>query len=180
MRAPARPAQSTAGFTLVELVAAITILSFIAVVTSSILWTAVDATSRGGVQADLHGTISTAVEQVSRHLRNIPAKPGSPAAPDIAAVTPTSITWSTDTKLTLSGTDLVISIGGGPARTLLRDVRAFRIRAYDQGNAELADNLFGTPCEAIRRLGVRIEASRGDGLELVRTKVFIRSLIAGT
>lgn len=167
------------GFTLVELIAAITILTFVALVSGSVLWTAIDAASRGGVQADLHSTISTAAEQVSRHLRNIPRKTLSPA-PDIASISPTSITWSSNTTLSLSGNNLVISIAGGPTRTLLQNVRALDLRAYDESNTALGANLAGAQCDSIRRISIRIEVSRGDGIEVVRTKVFIRSLISGT
>ncbi len=173
---------SRAGFTLVELIAAITITAFVAVITTSVLWTAVNATARGGIQADLQTTISTAAEQVVRHMRNIPKQPNK-AAPDIAYLKPTAIVWSTDTSLSLSGTNLVITVAGGTPRVLLRDVQEFEIRAFDESNNELARNLTNIQCESVRRISIRIVASRGDGAgttELVRTKVFIRSMLSGT
>lgn len=183
-RPPARRASEALrrGFTLVELIAAITITAFVAAVTTSVLWSAVNATAAGGIQADVHSSISTAAEQVIRHLRNIPKQQGK-AAPDIAYIKPGAIAWSTDTSLSLSGTDLVYTVAGGTPRTLLRGVQVFELRAFDESNVELARSLTGTDCDPIRRLSIRIEASRQDsmgGVELVRTKVFIRSLLSGT
>lgn len=167
------------GFTLIETIAAITVLSFIALITSSVLWTAIQATTRGGIEADLQNSISIATEQVVRHLRNIPKQTGI-AAPDISEVKPTAITWSGNTTLSLSGTNLQISIAGGATRTVLRDVRSFELQAYDESNNALSTRLSGLDCLPIRRISIRIEARRGDGIEIVRTKVFIRSLMSGT
>jgi len=166
-------------FTLVETIAAITVLSVIASVTSSILWTSIQGYARGALAADLHTQASIALEQVVRNLRNIP-KVSAASAPDIASFSSTSITWNTDYTLSLDGAELVLRSDGGVPRTLITGVTSFSLQAFDQSNVELASSLSGNGCLPIRRFLITMTIQRDGVSETVRTKVFIRSLIAGS
>ena len=67
----------------------------------------------------------------------------------------------------------------GPAAVLLTDVVSFSVHAYDQDNVALINPLFGAACDAVRRVALDVTVQRNDATERLRTKVFIRSTMAG-
>ncbi len=164
-------------FTLVELIATMTVLATLGSVISVIISSAVSGYTRAATTAQLHSEASVALDRIDQMLRYIPAS--AVTDPDISSVTATSITWSTNWTLTLTGTQLLLSEAGGTSSVLLNDVSAFSVTAYDQGNAALAASLSGSACDSIRRLRVSITLTRSGISETLRTKVFIRSMMSG-
>jgi prepilin-type N-terminal cleavage/methylation domain-containing protein len=187
MTLPPRPAAGRAGasrhrrgFTLVESIAAITILAAVASVASGILWAAVDAYSKGATAAVLHNEGSLAMERIIREFHNIPKKTGgATVAPEISSVTATSITWNTNYSLSLSGSQLTLTVGGGTARVLLNDVSSVTIQTYNESNAALAASLSGAACDPIRRISVQFTHARTGVSETLRTRLFLRCTMAG-
>lgn len=174
------PARGGRGYTLVEAISTITIIAVVMALTSRIIFAAVDGYGSAATRAELHSKTSAAMERACIALRQVPLKSGTATpAPDIASVTPSSITWATNTSLSLSGSTLLLTEAGGSAQTLLDDVTAFDVATFDEGNTALAGTMSGASCEAIRRIRVTITVQDGGVSETLRTRVFIRALMAG-
>jgi prepilin-type N-terminal cleavage/methylation domain-containing protein len=164
------------GFTLVEALSTLVIMAVLGSVTSTIIFSAVRGYRDAATAAQLHGEASGAMDRITRELRAIPL---SGTAPDIASVTSTSITWSTNSALSLSGTNLMLSIAGGTSQRLLSDVASFSIQTYDESNTALASSVSGAGCAAIRRVQVQVTLTRFGISETLRTRVFVRSTMEG-
>ncbi len=161
------------GFTLVEAVATIAIIAALGSVSSTLVLTAIDGYTRSATAAQLHSEASIALDRIDRLLRNIAADGGSP---EISSVTATSITWETNSTLSLSNGNIVFIDEGGPQRVLLGDVASFQIRAFDESNSAMAVTLNGAACEDIRRIAVAVTLERSGVTQSLRTKVFLRCM----
>lgn len=167
-------------FTLVEMIATIAIIAVIGSVSSSLIITATDGYTAASASAQLCAEASIGMDRVVREFRSIAVdSSGSDNVPDIDTIAPASITWETDSSLTLSGTDLQLRIDGGATRTLLGDVTAFSVRAYDESNTALALNLSDAECDAVRRLEVTITLGRSGVTHTIRTRIFLRGMMIG-
>lgn len=168
------------GFTLVELIVAMVVLTALATVASGLVLTMADSYYDVATTAQLHAELSVAMDRAVRELRQIPfdADAGGVAA-DIDAVTATSITWDDDYSLTLVGDNLMLTIDGGAAAVLMADVTTFEVQTYDESNAALAATLNGAACDAIRRIRLTLTAQRYGVSDTLRTRVFVRSTLAG-
>lgn len=172
--------RSARGFTLVEAIATITIIATIMAVVSRVIFVSVDSYSAATTRAELHAALSSTMERACAELRQIPLVSGGSTAPDLVSVSAASITWSTNSTLTLTGSDLTLAIAGGSASTLLSNVTAFSLRCYDESNVALAATLSGSACTPVRRIEITISTQRGGITETLRTRVFLRSQIAGS
>lgn len=168
------------GFTLVESIAAITILATVMAMVSRMIFVAVDTYAAATSRAELHAALSGALERATFELRQIPLQSGGSAAPDLSSVSSSSITWATNSTLSLSGSDLTLTIAGGSPRVLLSHVTAFTLQCYDESNSALAATLSGSACNAVRRIRIDITVQRGGITEALRTRVFLRSQTAGS
>ena len=174
----ARPAPR--GFTMIESIAAIVVLAAIGSVASTILLSAADGYADAATTAQLHVESTIGLGRVVREIRKIPLDGGAVGiAPDIDSVTASSITWSTNSSLTLSGSDLMLTLSGGTPAVLLSDVSAFSVATYDESDAALAASLSGAACDPIRRVEITGTLLRYGFSETLRTRVFIRSTMAG-
>jgi len=168
------------GFTLVEAIATITIIATIMAVVSRVIFVSVDAYAAATTRAELNAALSSAMERVCAELRQIPLVSGGSAAPDLASVSATSITWSTNSTLALTRSNLTLAIAGGSASTLLNNVTALSLTCYDESNAALAATLSGSACTPVRRVEITLSSQRDGITETLRTRVFLRSQIAGS
>jgi hypothetical protein len=167
-----------AGFTLVEAIATMVVLAALGSATVGVI----TAVSRGydtaAARADLVTEGATVLDRVTRELHNINLRSGA-MAPDVSAVTRSSITWNGASSLTLSGGSLRLVDGGALATTLATGVSAFVVEAYDESNARLGGTLSGSACDPIRRLSISLTLQRAGVLETLRTKVFLRCTVEG-
>lgn len=175
MSRPRRTARS--GFTLVELVATMTLVATLGSVVCIIVSSSVGGYTRAATTAQLNSEVGVALDRIDQLWRFIPLS--ASGGPDIASLTPTSMTWSANWTLMLNGTNLTLSEAGGAASVLLKDVSAFSVAACDESNAPLAASLSGSACDNIRRLRVSITQTRSGIAETLRTTVFVRSQMAG-
>jgi type II secretory pathway pseudopilin PulG len=169
-------------FTLVEAIAAMTIISALGSVTSALIYTGVRSYSGAYTTAQLHEEISTALDRISRRLRDVELNASVAAgtiAPNISAVTPSSISFSGNSSFALSGSTITFVDSGAPAVTLLSNVTAFAIRCHDESNATVPTASSGAGCYPIRRIHVAITCQRNGITEMVRTYVFVRSAVQG-
>lgn len=168
------------GFTMIELISTITILAVIGSVASGVIFNAADAYLDASTTSQLHNELSIGLDRVVHELRGIPFDATAAGlAPDIDNVTPTSITWSTNNSLALTGSDVMLTIGGGPPAVLLSDVTSFNVQSYNEDNAILAGTLSGIGCDPIRRVTVTVAMARYGITESLRSKVFLRSTMSG-
>jgi type II secretory pathway pseudopilin PulG len=169
------------GFTLVEAIAAMSVIVALSSVGSAVVYSGIRSCRGAYASAQLHEEVSTAMERVVRELRCIAPNTSAPVvgAAQISSVTGTSISFGSGSSVTLSGGALVFSDSGAAAVTLLRDVTSFSLRCYDESNAALPSSLSGSGCYPIRRIEVTLGSGREGSTETVRTRVFIRGSMEG-
>ncbi len=108
------------GFTLIEMIATMTILAAIGSLASMILFNATDGYVSAATQGQIHTELSIVVDRIVREFRGIALdETAAGIAPDIESISSDAITWNDDDALTLSGTVLLLAGGwrrGGRAR----------------------------------------------------------------
>ena len=162
------------GFTLVEAIATMMILSIVGSSSIGIMWTAVHAFGKGAESLRLESEASVAMERLTRELRAIPLDTDS--TPDIQSLTVDSMVWRGGTEtVALVGTNLMYTRAGVES-VLCSTVTGFTISAADNVNQALGPTLSGTDCDAIRRLAIQIDLASGEATASVRTKVFLRCM----
>jgi prepilin-type N-terminal cleavage/methylation domain-containing protein len=164
------------GFTLVEAICALTVLSVMGSVSSGLVFTAIRSCRDAAASSQLHEEASVAMEVMMRELRGVDLT-GS-GAPDISAVTPASISYGTS-AFSASGGNLTWVDAGAAGVTLVSGVSAFEVRCYDGTNTELDGTLSGAGCAAIRRVSVSLTVTRDGVSETVRSRVFLRCFMEG-
>lgn len=171
---------SRRGFTLVEAIAAMSIVAALGSVSSMVIYSSVSSYRDASVRAQLHSEVSSAYDRVTRALwsmgRNTAA---TSVAPNITSTTATSITFDTNWTLTLSGTQLMLTENGGTARSILNNVTSFAMAFYDESNNVLGPSLSGSATQAVRRIQLNTTVSREGQTETLRTRIFIRSTMSG-
>ncbi len=171
---PRRAGPIRRGFSLVEAIATMMVLSVVGSSSIGIMWTAVHAFGKGSESLRLQSEASVAMERMTRELRSIPLDADS--TPDIQSLTASSIEWRGGTEsVELVGDDLMYTRSGVES-VLCSGVSAFTISAADSVNTPLGTTLSGTACDAIRRLTIELELTSGEATSSVRTKVFLRCM----
>lgn len=167
-----------AGFTLVELVACIVILGTVLASASRLLIDATQAYVSASELADMHGELSIGLDRVVRELRAIGNEDdGGTYVPLIDSVSSKAITWETDSTLELTGSTLELTLAGGTTRTLLEDIKGFKIEIFDESNASLSLPRTGDDCHEVRRIRVTITLMRNGVTHALRSKLFLRSMM---
>jgi hypothetical protein len=174
---PRRRSSIRRAFTLVELVATMTVLGAMGSVVSVVLTSAIDGYTRASTAAQLNGELSIAMDRIDQLLRYIPYNGVS--GPDIVSVTASSISWQANWSLTLVGGEVLLSENGGSAAVLLSDVTSLSVQAYDENNIALAANLSGSACDPIRRIAITIAMQRNGVADTLKTRVFLRAMATG-
>lgn len=168
------------GFTLVEMIAVMSILAVIGSISSALIYTGVSSYRDASTMGQIHEEEATAMARLAVELRKIPlSSSAGTMAPSITSVTATSLAWNSNYSLTLSGSQVQLVEAGGAASTLLDNVTAFSIQCYDESNAALAATLSGAACYPIRRIKVSFTVSRQGMTDTLETKFFIRSTMQG-
>src|SRR5262245_8471669 len=125
------------GFTLIESMAAMTVLGTLASIASYIIVDNVDQCMGVTTAAQIHAEISVALDRATRELRKVRLEVDGQPAPDFSTVTATSIQWNDASgacALTYSGGNLTLAMSGGAAANLLTNVSACTMSVYDQDN----------------------------------------------
>lgn len=167
------------GFTLVEGIASMVIIATLGSLAGQVVFAATRAYSRAATQAQLHSELSVALDRVVRELHNIRGIAGSTVTPDITSLTPTSMTWNTNSTLTLVSGELRLAESGGAAAPLLQGVTSLAITATDENNGALGSSLSGSQCNPVRRIQIQATVSRSGVSDTLRARVYLRNLLAG-
>ncbi len=173
--------RARAGFSLVELIAAMVVLSTIAAAVGAMMPTMASGSRDAILRGELHEEASTTVERLVREWRAIDLNSSvSPTiAPSISSATANSLTWASGSSISLSGTSLMLTLPGSSAKVLQPNVGSLTLTYYNESNSALTPPLSGSACYAIRRIGIDLTLTRDGTSERVRTKVYIRSTMQG-
>lgn len=175
-----RRTRSRRGFTLVEAIAAITIIATLGSISSTLIFTAVTSYRDATTRAAIHCEISAAYDRLFRELCGVSRDTSATVvAPRISSLTVTSVSWNSNCTLTLTGNQLTLAMNGGSARVILNHVTSFSITAYNESNTALAASLSGTATQAIRRIQIQVTVSRNGVSETLRSKLFLRCTMQG-
>ena len=159
------------GFTLVEAIATIAVLAVVMTVCSRIISTTVNA----------YAEIASAMERIGFEVRSCRLVSAGSAAPDMSAVRADRLTWTDSSgearDLRVVGSALILTIGSTDY-TLVNNVTAFAVSAFDESGAALAASL--DDCSAVRRVQITITAARAGVAETLRSRLFLRRLAAGS
>ena len=173
-----------AAFTLVEMIATISILAVLGLLASGIMLNAwkvhTDAVSR----VNLSEGLATALERMVSELRNIDITPASaPATPRISAMSAGSISFTvggSSRVISLSGTDLLLSGSAASGAVLASGITSLMIQGYTKDNVAVSASPSAAEIASIRRIQITMTGTSGTVTETIRTKVFIRSMASGS
>ena len=175
------PSRSRRAFTIVEAIATMSILVAIGSVVSGLIFTASRSYTDAAFAAQLQAELSTAMSRITRELRYIPIdQTSAPVIPKINSVTAASITWSTNSSITLNSGQVQLVLLGGTAEVLLQDVTAMTVSTFDETNTALAATLSGSATAPIRRVQVSVTITRNGVSQSLTGRVFLRGLMAGS
>jgi prepilin-type N-terminal cleavage/methylation domain-containing protein len=176
------------GFTLIETIATIAILSVIGSVASYILFSAVDSFADASTASQLQSEASITLDRVIRTLRNIERDDGAagiaphiqsvPDADEIHWLDAESDAWS----FHLTGGNLMFEENGAAAELLQGDVTGLTLRLYDESDAQIAVPLPANDpdIDDIRRIEVELTLAREGVSVTLRSRVFIRATMLDT
>ena len=176
---PLRRPTSRSAFTLVETIAALTVVAVVGLAASGITLAAVASWRDAAVSAAVHAELSTAMERIAKELRAVEPHPTVAGAPRIASITPASISFNAGASITLSGGRVFLDPGPGATDALLSGVTSLSIQAFDQSGTLLPGSVSGPACQAVRRLQIAITVQRQGITHSLRTRFFIRGTMAG-
>ncbi len=167
------------GFTLVEAIAALTIIAVLGSVSSRIVYSAISSVRDGSDRAQLHAEGCAAMETLLSALRDVSRT--AAGGGNITSVTASSITYNTTQTVALSGTTLNFTdtAQSGTAQPMLRNVSSFAIQCYDQDGTALATSLSGSGIDPVRRVQITITLSKNGLSETIRSRVFLRNTMQG-
>ncbi len=173
-----RRVQSRA-FTLVEAIATMAIIGTVGLLSSRVIFAAADAYAADAVRAEMTLDLSAAMERIAAELRSVPSRDGSVGTPWIDLAASTAIEFGNGSRIALAGSELELTIDGGTARTLLKDVSGFTLSYFDAAGQPLAAPMNTAGCDTLRRIQVTVSQTRSGATETLRTRVFLRCGAAG-
>lgn len=172
------------GFTLVEVITTLVIMSIIAGIASRILFQAFGALNSSSTRIDIHNQLASAMERICTELHTVGITPSSsPATPYITACTASSITFSNGTSsrtIALSGSNLQVTGDAKSNSIVATNMTALTIQTYDGSNAALPASPSAGQIATIRRIQITITATNGGLTETLRSKMYIRSMSLGS
>lgn len=187
MSTPRRnPTAARRGFTLVEAIAAMTIIGVLGSLTSQLVLRAAQSYSEAATRAQLHAEISSALDRIDKEFRQIAIRtPYASVAPGIEAVSATGITWldgGTQRSIAAAGGSLTyFDQSSNTTSTLIGSTSSLSIAvaAFDETGTAITLPAAGSACDGIRRLSLTITATRSGMTESLRTRVYLRCTMQG-
>ncbi len=170
------------GFTLVEVLASMIVLSIIASSAALLIGRTAAIYRDRAVQGELHTEASVTLDRIVREIRGLDTKlAGTVYVPDITAASTTSLSWGssgTSQLIDLNSGNIRINTDGVNTDTLVSDVSQLAFDYLDENGVSL---LSGSTVPAsklanIQRVKVNITLSRGGQSSTLHTLVFLRGL----
>ncbi|MDX2115856.1 MAG: hypothetical protein SFZ24_09610 [Planctomycetota bacterium] len=172
------PVRTRRGFTLMEAVACMAVLSAMGSVVSTLLYRASETFRVTSTAAQLHAQAAAALDPVERLLRSMPARPDG-QAPHLTSITAQRIAWTDADGGALvwrSGSQLMLGFGGQASTPILSDVTAFTVQPFDEDNQPIATPVSALNLPLVRRVRLSVTVSRQGVSETLSTKVFLRAM----
>lgn len=167
------------GFTLMEAIAGIVVLSVLAAVSSGILLNAADGYVAASVRAQLQSEASVTLDRVTVLLRNLPRdEDGSGSAADLDRVESDAISWSGNHSIRRADDELILELDS-VERTMQNDVVGWLIQSFDESNELIPGVISGPRCDDVQRIELTLTVSRHGVEETLRTRVFLRATLPG-
>ena len=174
-----------AGFTLVELVVAITAGAIISGIAGMLIWNATEVRTRVAARGEMIDMGSSAVEVMLRYMREIrqDENPGGPIALLRAnaqiSVADTATLQFDGFGFRQNGDLLEITTDGGTAwHPLASDVSALIFTYYDRNGVELASlPLSASDRQDVRRIQLRLDLARGPESAGIQTSIYLRNFM---
>lgn len=164
------------GFSLVETIAAITVMGIIAATVAPMVWQALDSKRSAHEAAALTEEAATTLDRIASELRTIPLD-STNASLDLSTLDDSAIAWNTPAGLVrirqVAGR-IERKVGHKPAIVLADACESLVFRAYADDNTELPRT---APPSAVRRLSVELVMQNALAQASLRTKVVPRSLM---
>jgi hypothetical protein len=185
MRSPAqaKPASTTRrrGFSLVEAIAAMVVVSTLGSVSSMVIARAVSAYKAAATLGQLQSELAAGFDRAEREVRGIRHQPAGVGA-DITAAGASAIAWNSAggaCSLSLAGGRMLVAADGGAGVAVLNDVSSLTVQCYDEAGAALPATLAGAACEAVRRVSITATVTRYGTTATLRTSIYLRSTMTG-
>ncbi len=184
-RAPRR--RRRRGFTLIELVASISVGVIVSGLASSLIWNASKQLTDASARSEMIDEGAAAFELMFRYIREIPQNE-CPAMPTPCLLGNAQIAAASATELRFGGTGFRLASGsdavemtsdsGTTWHPLVKNVSSLAFSYYDrQDNALTAFPLSPTNRAAVRRIQVELLLSRGNESARLRSGVYLRSFM---
>jgi prepilin-type N-terminal cleavage/methylation domain-containing protein len=171
---------SRRAFTLVEVVAAMTIMSIIGIVSSNIVFNAVRALDEETSRAQLNLEMSSGLSLMVDAFRAVDKLTGP--APNISAMSATRLTASIGgIETTWSYSDSTLSVSaGGATQSLVDGLTSFAFVPIDRSGNIVALPISSTAGAApVQRIQITMTGTRAGRTDTLRTEVFLRNLMRG-
>jgi prepilin-type N-terminal cleavage/methylation domain-containing protein len=169
-----------AGFTLIESIAVIVILSIIATTAALLIGQMATMYRDRAVQGQLHVEASVALDRLMREIRAIEnTDDEGTTIPNITGASTTEIQWGAGKLIDVDSGNLRLNADGTNTDILATDVSAIAFNYFDDTHTSLlsGSSVPSDDLGSIRRVSVSLTLSRYGETETLHTLVFLRSMM---
>lgn len=169
-----------AGFTLIESIAVIVVLSIVATTAALLVGQMATMYRDRAVQGQLHVEASVALDRMMREIRSIAnTDDEGTTIPNITSATTTALQWESGKFIDVNSGNLRLNADGSNTDILATDVSAIAFNYFDDAHTSLLSGS-SVPTDdlgSVRRVSVSLTLTRHGESETLQTLVFLRSMM---
>ncbi len=162
------------GFTLIELIAVIVIISTLSSVVGSLVHESVKIYAGASAQREAQERHGFALERMVRAMREAAPLVGSTGTPGLVTADINQCAFEDGTAFQLSGTDVLMTPAGGASGPLARNVTAFEL-SYIGEDGVMLNFGGGDTVDEVRTIWIHLQSESVD----TRTAVYLRAAMGG-